>query len=159
MVARHAMLPLVLVLASCQTATSEGTMKKLSIDAEGLVVTVSAPETFAHRQPAVVTVTVANPTEQARVFCTYHTPFEGIRNDIFVVTAGGAEVDYRGKLAKRAPPGPEDFIRLAPGESRSAQVDLQEGYPLPVGPVTVAYRGTLISGLPDSAPVEVTVTP
>lgn len=128
------------------------------IDAEGLVVRVDPPETFASEGPALLTFTVANPTDRARVFCTYHTPFEGIRNDIFVVTAAGAEVPYRGMMAKRAAPGPEDFLVMPPGSARQAQVDLREGYALPPGLVTVAYRGTAISGLPDSNTATVAVT-
>ncbi|MCB9670766.1 MAG: hypothetical protein H6734_14895 [Alphaproteobacteria bacterium] len=105
-----------------------------------------------------VTMTVVNTGPDRGTFCTYHTPFEGIRNDIFVVERDGRELDYRGMMAKRAPPGPEDFRTVAAGGSVGpVTVDLSRGYALGPGTWSVRYRGTGISGLPDSNPVELVV--
>ncbi|MEZ4322547.1 MAG: hypothetical protein R3F61_34085 [Myxococcota bacterium] len=105
-----------------------------------------------------VALTVENAGSARATFCTYHTPFEGIRNDIFIVERDGVEVDYQGMMAKRTPPGPEDHRTLAPGAVEGpVTVDLSRGYPLSPGTYTVRYRGTLISGLPDSNPVELVV--
>jgi hypothetical protein len=128
--------------------------KKIKIDAAGLVVLLTAGE------GAEIEMTVSNPTGERRVFCTYHTPFEGIRNDIFEVhrADSGEELEYAGMMAKRAAPGPEDFITLAPNGYESAAVDLTDGYDFPVsGDYTVHFPGNMISGLPASNDVMVTV--
>jgi len=124
------------------------------IDAQGLT-TELGPVAGG---PATVRLTVRNPTDRPRTFCDYHTPFEGIRNHIFEVRdAAGAEIDYRGIMAKRAPPDDDDFITLAPGETRSAEVDLADAYELPPGRYAVRFIGSDICGLPSSGTVELTV--
>lgn len=102
-----------------------------------------------------VRMTVTNTTSSVQKFCTYHTAFEGIRNDIFIVEdATGVELDYRGKMAKRAPPGPDAFIELQPGAAQTSRVvDLADGYDFARAEYRVRYRGTGISGLDDSAPI------
>lgn len=131
-----------------------------AMDAEGLVVTLTGPARITQGAAFPVSVVVSNPTDAPRVFCRYHTPFEGLANDIFsVVDGAGNRVQYRGMMAKRAPPGAADFIRLAPGAARSAAVDLAEGYAPPAGTYQVRFRGSSISGLPDSAPLTVLVAP
>ncbi len=105
-----------------------------------------------------ITMTVRNVSDAEASFCRYHTPFEGVRNHIFVVTRDGSELDYGGKMAKRAAPGPEDHTTLQPGQSVDATVDLVPHWPLTRGTWTVRYRGTSISGLDDSEPVEIEVS-
>lgn len=126
------------------------------IDSAGLVTRLRA-ETGS---PTRVTFTVANPTGAARTFCDYHTPIEGIRNDIFVVVAADTdnEVEYGGMMAKRAAPDDDNYITLAAGEERSAEVDLLDGYDLPPGRYSVRFRGSGICGLPDSAPIDIVIS-
>lgn len=110
--------------------------------------------TLAATGATTLVMSVHNPTAGRRTFCTYHTPFEGIRNDIFVVmTAAGVELDYRGMMAKRVAPDASDHVTLAPGKTAIAEeVDLASVYALS-GPCSIRYRGTGISGLGDSAPI------
>jgi hypothetical protein len=118
--------------------------EKTTINAQGLVSRIKV-------EGVQVTMTVENPTDGERVFCDYHTPFEGIANNIFVLkNAAGEELDYQGIMKKRAPPGPENHVVLAPGASRSATVDLTSAYTLKKGTHSLRYRGTDISGLSDS---------
>ncbi len=101
--------------------------------------------------PTAVRMEVSNPGATPLEFCVYHTAFEGLRNDIFdVETAAGEPVDFVGIMAKRAPPGREHYATVAPRKFRVAEVDLAEGYALTPGTYRVRYRGTDISGLPDS---------
>ncbi len=130
---------------------------KVAIDASRLVVEVSAPTPMLSGQPLMVEVVVSNPTNAAKDFCVYHTPFEGMRNNIFSITADGRDIEYRGEMAKRAAPGPEDYLRLEPGASKKTSIDLAEGYELPAGVYQVAFRGSSISGLESSAPISITV--
>lgn len=128
--------------------------KKIKTDTEGLTITL------APGQGAGVSVAmeVFNPTSARKIFCTYHTPFEGIRNEIFAIRDGnGDEVSYAGMMAKRAAPGPEDYITLAPNDAQSAEVDLTDGYDLAPGDYTVTFPGNMISGLDASNPVTISV--
>lgn len=61
-----------------------------------------------------------------------------VRNNLFEVKVDGKAVDYRGEMAKRAPP--DRFIELAPGTSYSAVVELGETYPVPAGQHRVEIR-------------------
>ncbi|HEY1097430.1 MAG TPA: hypothetical protein VGF99_00825 [Myxococcota bacterium] len=110
--------------------------------------------------PLLVRQQVTNTTSTAQRFCTYHTLFEGLRNDILAVSVEGRAVDYRGIMAKRAPPTAKDFIVVAPGETKTSDpVDVSAGYPLPAGEVTVTFTGNGISGLPAGTPTIVQVPP
>lgn len=91
-----------------------------------------------------VTLVVENPAPEAGRFCDYHTPFEGIRNDIFEVTGpDGKALAYRGMMAKRAPPGPDDYVAIGAGQRLEATVDLRDAYALTPGLHRVRYAGFL----------------
>ncbi len=133
-------------------------MKK--IDAAGLVVRVRAIAPHSASGEVKVETIIENPTDAPRTFCDYHTPFEGIRNRIFVIRgADGGELEYQGMMAKRAPPDDEDYITLASGASRSATVDLRSAYDLSPGAYEVHFYGSGICGLPDSEPITIEVGP
>lgn len=125
------------------------------VDAAGLVVTLEAEPSYGPDEPVTLRFRVRNPGFGNRVFCLYHTPFEGFRNDIFRLQDGeGREMDYRGCMARRVAPGLEDFVQLTPGQETSTEVDLREGYPLGPGTYRVAFTGNGVSGLPASPAVE-----
>jgi hypothetical protein len=149
------------VLTSCASSTStpsaeEAVFKraKKAIAAEGLVVTL-----LPGPSATSVIMRVENPTATTKTFCDYHTPFEGLRNHLFEVRgADGVVVDYRGMMAKRAPPGDDDFLDVPAGGSRQSDpVDLREGYALTTGTWTVRFAGNSISGLPASTTLTLTV--
>lgn len=54
-----------------------------------------------------------------------------VSNHVFVVTRGADEVRYQGMMRKRAPPGPDGFIHLAPGKSVRIEVRLDGEYAFP----------------------------
>lgn len=124
------------------------------IAAEGLVVAL-LPGPGA----TSVIMRVTNPTSSTRTFCDYHTPFEGLRNHLFTVTSSAGDVlDYRGMMAKRAPPRDEDFVDVpAGGVIDSRAIDLLEGYALSTGTWQVVFDGNGVSGLPSSSPLTLTV--
>src|SRR3954465_9857288 len=50
-------------------------------------------------------------------------------NHVFTLrTEDGKEVSYGGMMAKRAPPGPDGFIRVEPGATWGVEVDLSNVY-------------------------------
>lgn len=64
-----------------------------------------------------------------------------LSNDVFRVSVDGKPVQYRGMMAKRAPP--KDFERLKPGQRYSVVVDLSQDYPVPeTGALTVRFETT-----------------
>ena len=105
----------------------------------------------------LIEMTVRNPTTESQTFCRYQTPFEGFQADIFEITPAADRTRYIGPLVKRRPPGPDDDIRLAAGESRSTTFDLAVGYDLPAGRYDVRYRRRTVSRLPASRSIEVIV--
>lgn len=122
---------------------------------EGLVCTLTVKTPGS----ATLVLTVSNPTEQTQQFCQYHTPFEGIANDILrVVDAHGQELDYRGMMKKRAPPTESDYVQLNPKLERSVSFDPSLPYGMDAsGRYTVQFKGSGISGLPDSNEVGVII--
>jgi hypothetical protein len=109
---------------------------------------------------------------------TWNTPFEGILGDIFKITHQEQELAYLGPLVMRAEPLPEQYLRLDPGQSQTAVVDLAGVYDLSVpGEYQIAFRSPRISHVAQreadlatsldelgpikiaSAPVNVTVFP
>jgi len=58
----------------------------------------------------------------------YHEP-DGHFFQVFA--ADGSEIDYRGKMKKRADPEPGDFIELPPGGSVKGWWDITDNYPFP----------------------------
>jgi hypothetical protein len=111
--------------------------------------------------PVPLQMQVHNPTAAPVTFCTYHTLFEGLRNNLFIVGSDvGVEVPYRGLMAKRAAPSSSDYRTLRAGETIVSQaVNIGEGYALKAGRSRVTFEGNGISGLSASAPIVVDVVP
>ena len=112
-----------MVMRSCSSKTTivdSGQAPAVPVKvSETLDVTLLAAGSFTAGSPVELRMRVKNSTGKPQKLCTYHTLFEGLRNDIFDVKTGdGSKIDYRGMMAKRAPPGDDDFITLAPGEER-----------------------------------------
>lgn len=141
--------PLVVKETAPMVPVKKTTLEVTLLPAEGL--TAGKPIQFRQR--------VRNSTGVELKFCRYHTLFEGLRNDVLDVKNGdGIDLDYRGMMAKRAPPGPEDFITVAPGaEVVSEWVDVSEGYAFTAGKFTVVFPGGGISELPSSSSIVVEV--
>ncbi len=151
--------PSVDTAADATTATQEAAMT--TDHAEVLQVTL-LPTTSATTVGGAVMVQmqVHNPSSSPATFCIYHTLFEGLRNNLFVVKDdAGVEVSYAGIMAKRGPPGPKDFKTVAAGETIvSTAVDVGAAYPLRAGKSTVTFAGNGISGLGAAvAPIDVDV--
>lgn len=59
----------------------------------------------------------------------WHTPFEGIRNDIFNVTLNGKEIDYQGIMAERGNPRSiKSYMLLKTKGSKTASINLAKYY-------------------------------
>ncbi len=93
---------------------------------------------------------VRNVTKDEKTFCLYHTPFEGIQNDIFDVALEGREIPYKGMMKKRVPPTINDHITLNSDEHSACSCELS-GYSLKKsGLYSIQFPGNMISKLPSS---------
>ena len=98
--------------------------------------------TFKKNDNIKVWFIVENTGESDLVFCRYYTPFEGFGGDIFQVTIDGKKVEYIGKLIKRSPPREEDYITLKAGETKSIELNLEDGYNIyQKGNYEISYPG------------------
>jgi peptidyl-Lys metalloendopeptidase len=146
---RYLIAALFMLMSSAALAQIDGT------GGERLQIQLRIPEgkaAFKGADPVAIDFTLTNPTNEKVQVLVWRTPFakEGVTENIFDVAAGrtGAaagggrsQVGYIGPIIKRRPPGPEDFITLGPGESRTASVNLADYYAIyQQGDYSVTYR-------------------
>lgn len=130
------LLPLLLALAAGAAPAQE-----LSVTVE------PARPQFGRSDEVQVRVTLANTGATPQFVLKWHTPLEGMTAPLFEVQRDGQPVHYLGIKAKRAAPGPGDYLRLEPGASVSSTVELSAQYEMHVtGAYTLRYR-TAASGL------------
>jgi len=132
--------------------------KKTEQDTEGLKTSIQGPVTSKAGESIKLHFLVRNPDEAPRTFCDYHSPFEGIRNNIFEVKdAQGKVLPYQGMMAKRAAPSLSNFWTVPPKSKVRVLFDLSKGYTLPAGSYTLRFSGNGISGLPASESVSIQI--
>jgi peptidyl-Lys metalloendopeptidase len=96
---------------------------------------------FGLDEPLAVQWSLTNGSDKPLYVLRWQTPLAGIEANIFAVSRNGQPVMYTGRLIKRPAPGPEDFIKLEPGETISTTVDISAAYDMTVrGEYTVRYR-------------------
>ena len=108
-----------------------------------IAVTVT-PERAAlgKRDDVMVAVTLANTGTTPERILKAATPFGPAEFALFDITRDGQPVRYLGREVKRPAPRESDYLLLAPGESRSARVELSRAYDMAAtGAYAVRYRG------------------
>lgn len=87
-----------------------------------------------------VTVTLTNTGSTPQRLLKWRTPFVPPEHALFYITRDGQPVRYLGRHVKRTAPTEADYLLLAPGESRSARVELSGMYDMQVtGAYSVRY--------------------
>ncbi|MFY1830653.1 protease [Myxococcus fulvus] len=117
---------------------------------------LSAPSQVKAGEPVEVLFKLTNTSEQPVYVLKWHTPLEGIRNDIFNVTLAGAatEQSYMGPMAKRGPPDASSYATLAPGASAERSVDVAQAYGIQTpGTYRIRFIGPLMDVTTDAAKV------
>lgn len=111
--------------------------------APGLELSLASPTPVVQGDgPVTIEVVVRNTSDRAQKLLRWQLPEGALHGPLFRVRAeDGSEAAYLGPLVKRAAPRTEDQVLLAPGASRSYQVDLARQYALPDGRYTVEYLG------------------
>jgi heat shock protein HslJ len=111
-----------------------------------LIATIEAQESLPTGTAVPVRFTLTNISSEGFFVLKWFTPLEGLGGDIFSVQRDGEDLPYRGKLVKRGPPIPEDYVWIDAGGSVSAEVDLAEGYDFSqAGRYTLQFRSPRLS--------------
>jgi peptidyl-Lys metalloendopeptidase len=98
---------------------------------------------FGAQSEVSLTITLTNVSGHAVSLLSWHTPAEGLKDELLEVTLNGAPVAYTGRHYKRAAPRAEDFLTLAPGESLTRTVGLSDAYDLSQsGRYAVSFSGS-----------------
>ncbi|TDQ06179.1 protease [Pedobacter metabolipauper] len=132
------------------TTDSTTTVTDLKSEEKGLFATMQMADTIKTGQPVQLKFTVYNHADTAQQFCKWHTPFERLMSKYLdIVDENGAEVSYKGAMAKRMMPPPADsYIKINPKDSLVSDVNVLEGYDLKnSAKYTVKYVGQNMSGL------------
>jgi peptidyl-Lys metalloendopeptidase len=114
--------------------------------ADELIASIEAQGSLATGEVVEARFTLTNTSSEGLFVLKWFTPLEGLAGDIILVRRDGIEIDYRGKLVKRAAPTPEDYVWIDAGASVSAEIDLAEGYDFSqAGQYTVQFRSPQLS--------------
>lgn len=105
---------------------------------------LSAPATVKAGQPVEVVFRLSNPGAKPLYVLDWHTPLEGLLNNIFDVTRDGTEIPYAGPMLKRGPPQADDYVTVAPGASVEGKVEVSLAYELKQpGRYRIAFKNRL----------------
>lgn len=95
----------------------------------------------------VASVTLVNRSAQTVFVPRWLVPGERLEANLFAVTRDGEPVAYRGRMVKRAAPGPGDVVALAPGNTLRGTTELTKHYDLrDGGEYVVTFRIDLLGG-------------
>jgi len=93
--------------------------------------------------PEILKFTLYNPTTADFSFLNWHTPFEGIRGNIFDIThrGTGLKAQYQGMIVRRGLNfTDEDFVAFSAGQSKSVSINLFDNYFFPfTGEYVISY--------------------
>jgi hypothetical protein len=78
--------------------------------------------------PVKLWVQLLNTGKQTLWVLPWNSPLEGLFNAYLQVLGPQGELPYQGPMIKRGAPSPADYLRVAPGHSLSATLDLKLAY-------------------------------
>ena len=85
---------------------------------------------FSYDENVPVNVAITNQGKGSVKILRWLTPFDGVKEDLFIVTVDGKSVEYIGAHYKRAAPTEKDYVTLKAGETFNATIDLAGYYDL-----------------------------
>ena len=105
---------------------------------------LEAQPEYAAGQAVNIKFTLENISSEALFVLAWQTPLEGLKGNIFKVSRNGDRIPYEGRMIKRGAPVRSEYVRIGPGESVSATIDLSTGYSLcAAGRYDVEFQGFL----------------
>jgi peptidyl-Lys metalloendopeptidase len=97
--------------------------------------------------PQILEFTISNNSKEKLSLLKWNTPLEGINSDMFNIrrVEDGEKAVYLGRMVKRGPPKPEDYVTLEPNESISTDFDLAVVYDIAMsGIYTVEFVTSIL---------------
>ncbi len=85
---------------------------------------------FAYDESVPVNVSFTNEGKSSVRILRWLTPFDGVKDNLFVVTVNGKPVQYIGADYKRPAPTEKDYVTINTGETFNSTVDLAGYYDL-----------------------------
>ncbi|MFE1908947.1 M35 family metallopeptidase [Streptomyces gardneri] len=100
-------------------------------------------------EPITLSFEIRNAADESYRILTWDTPLLNSPLNFLSVSREGSELPYDGPLVKRGDPSEEEYIDLAPGESRSGEIDLSQLYAIQLpGEYTVTLNAELADVYP-----------
>jgi len=93
-----------------------------------LVCKLSAPARVEAGQRVPLRFALSNRGRAAVRVLNWATPFEGWFGPYALVTRDGAALRYAGPMVKRGDPGADEYLTIAAGRTRRAEVDLAQPF-------------------------------
>lgn len=98
-------------------------------------------------KPVIVKGTLRNGGSKPIRILSRSTFLDAAWRDCLSITRGGEGVPYLGPIESRGGPAPDTFIRLGPGDSRSADIDISEQYNVWMsGDYEIFFRMSVVGG-------------
>jgi hypothetical protein len=144
-----------LMFSACSQNTRVAQSTTTKVDSLGkvsqpLFATMRIKDSIKTGDSVLLHFTVYNTADTVQQFCKWHTPFEPLMSKYLDIKSDqGAEVDYRGAMAKRMMPPPADsYVKINPGDSLSIDVDVLKGYSImEPAKYSISYNSQNMSGL------------
>lgn len=87
---------------------------------------------------------VTNRGDEAIYILRWETPLDGLSRSVFEVSKNGRPVRYMDKIVHWGHPQADDFVKIAPGQTLSAEVNLAASYEMvDAGNYTIGFEGQL----------------
>lgn len=119
-----------LALAGLLLSLATMSAAALATEPPPLQCALKMPASVTAGQPAPLSLTLTNRSRAGLHVLVWGTPFEGWFAPFIAVWRNGAKLPYRGPTVKRADPERDEYLDIAPGEARSASVNLAEPFDL-----------------------------
>lgn len=111
----------------------------------------------------ILRFSMINDSNETMYVLKWDTPFDGFNNDMFRVEKDGTQAVYMGKIVKRGPPQPDDYITIPPKDSASVNVNLSEAYDInEAGSYSVEFKSLILDAgtvKPDVRAREMAISP
>ncbi|MBK9655119.1 MAG: hypothetical protein IPO66_06470 [Rhodanobacteraceae bacterium] len=87
---------------------------------------------------------ITNRSDEAVYVLRWETPLDGLSRSIFEVSYKGQPVRYMDKIVHWGHPQADDFVKIAPGQTLSAEVNIAASYEMTsAGDYTIGFDGQL----------------
>ena len=114
---------------------------------------MSMPAKVTTKGNIALTFELVNKTKQTYNILNWDTPYEGFYGPYLQITGAGGEVDYRGRVVKRATPTREEYVSIKRGEKLAVTVNLAPVYDFKArGKYEVVFAGKLFDATTEKIP-------